>query len=203
MKTKVYVTLMFLFLFACATSVAWPVESAKPSGTKSVPQRGKEVYTGTIVAIGGQFGGRSTTFTLTIEGQTSDEEVAQYLEVLKSKGQDGLLDVIKKEKKGSLQVGGRVGRDVNVVRVEKGEEGNRKITMILERWLQFAEIRAGSRTLDYPFTYIELFVDDAKRKGDGTIIPMAKITFEKKNNSIEVENFGAYPARLMGVVKRK
>ena len=61
------------------------------------------------------------------------------------------------------------------------------------------ELRYGTRSQDYPFSYIEMFID-GNGKGEGTFIPAAKIYFDKKNgNQLDVENFGIYPARLTGV----
>jgi hypothetical protein len=46
----------------------------------------KEVYTGTAVAVGGQFGGASRPFTMEITGYTPDEEVQQDFQVLRTQG---------------------------------------------------------------------------------------------------------------------
>ena len=64
------------------------------------------------------------------------------------------------------------------------------------------ELRYGTRSQDYPFTYIELFIND-NGKGEGSLIGLAKVYFDKKNsNTLEIENFGTYPAKLMGVELR-
>ena len=106
---------------------------------------------------------------------------------------------ISKNKRGTIQIGNGLGHDINAVWVSEDEEG-RKITILFERWLNFGELRRGARSVDYPFTYIELFVDD-KGKGDGTMIPAARIRY-KKGKTIEVENFGIYPAKLTNVKRR-
>src|SRR5207247_5124935 len=52
-------------------------------------------------------------------------------------------------------------------------------TIVFERWLHFFELRHGTRSEDYPFPYIELHVDE---KGiGGTLLPAAKIRFNKQN----------------------
>jgi hypothetical protein len=95
---------------------------------------------------------------------------------------------------------------VNVV-YETMEDGKRKIYVVFERWTEFAELRGGYRSLDYPFGYIELFVDPVTGKGEGTYIAAAKIRWKqnKKTNQyeIEVENFATYPARLSFKTNRK
>jgi hypothetical protein len=164
--------------------------------------RGREVYTGTIVYFPDIRSPRTTTvtttFNLTLESQTTASELSQFDQRLRDDGQDGLMKVISSGRHGRLQIGGNVGRDIGFVQVSPSEEG-RKYTIILERWINFSEARRGTRSLDYPFTYIELYVDD-KGKGDGMMFSAARIRF--KENSVEVENFATYPAKLMGVTRR-
>ena len=70
----------------------------------------------------------------------------------------------------------------------------------------FGEVRGGYRSLDYPFGYLELLIDPATGKGDGTFIEAAQIRWkrDKKLNQyvVEIEDFGTFPARLMGVSQR-
>lgn len=169
---------------------------------------GREVYTGTIVYIPGPTVGgpgrtqtTTQTFTLRINCITPDSEYNRLAGILKDGGQDGLLREISKEKCGIIQFGSSVGRDINTVHVETTEEGERKITLLFERWLRFGEVRYGTRSRDYPFTYIEMFVD-RKGKAEGTMIPAARVRF-KGQNTIEIENFAAYPARLTATLRRR
>ncbi len=166
--------------------------------SKSAAQRAtKETSTGTIVGIGGALGGVSRPFTMEIDGVTSDADAERFAEILRTQGQDALLKAITKEKKGRFAVDGHVGHDLNTVRSHESPNG-RRITAIFDRW----EKMYGTRSLDYPFTYIELFVDNSG-KGEGSLIAAAKIYFDKKNrNTVNIENFGIYPARLMGVQLR-
>jgi hypothetical protein len=180
-----------------------PSKAQRESRQKREMTSGKEVYTGTAVAIGGQFGGRSLSFTLEITGHTSDEEAQQDFQILRSEGQDALMKAIRNKKLGYIAFTGQTGRDLNFVREDQLEEGDRKITIVFERWVNLFEVRRGSRSRDYPFTYIELYIDN-KGKGEGSLIGLARLSFDKKNpNMFDVENFGTYPARLMGVRLRR
>jgi hypothetical protein len=156
----------------------------------------KEVYSGTVVGMGPGGNMVSRGFTLTIDGYTSDADARRFAHILKSQGGDGLLKAITKEKRGTFALDGQLGHDINTVRVHQKSTG-RSYTIVFERWLSFFELRHGTRSEDYPFTYIELFVDETKGMG-GTLIAAAKIRFNKQN-AIEIENFGIYPAQLMGV----
>jgi len=162
----------------------------------------KEEYTGTVIGVGGPLGGVSRPFTLTIEGHTSDLEARRDLTILVEGGQDALLKALQGKRLGFFSLGGQLGRDLNFVYETPTSNGGRRITVVFERWMNTFELRYGTRSEDYPFTYIELLIDKAG-KGEGSLIPAARIYFDKKHgNQVDVENFGIYPARLAGVQLR-
>jgi len=193
---RFYVSYGFIFLVFMLLSVA-------PNANG---QNTKETYTGTVLYFGSGLDSRTVTqqFTLTISGQTSDEQAQRYLNLLRESGQSKVLDAIRGNELGRFSVGANVGVPVNVVR-ERTINGQRRIFVVFERWTQFAELRGGYRSLDYPFGVIELYIDERTGKGEGTYIAAAKIRWdEDKNNNyqVEIENFATFPARLMGVQQR-
>ena len=175
--------------------------------SSKVNAQARETYTGTVVSYGTGFNTRTvtSTFTLRIDRMTPESEAQEYLSILQSGGQDDLRDAIRKQSVGRFSIGSNVGVDVNVA-YETVSNGQRRIHIVFERWTQFAELRGGYRSLDYPFGYIELNVDDATGKGDGTYIAAAQIRWRKDKRSnqyqVEIENFATFPARLMGVQRR-
>ncbi len=180
--------------------------SVSESASGAIQGTPKEVYTGTIAWIGGTWTGQmmTTTFTLSINGYTSDQEYERLRMALQEGGQDGLLNAMRKEDKGSFAVTGNVGRVLGIVRVRE-EEGKRKFFIVFERWLRMAEVRNGYRSEYYPFGVIELVVNP-DGKGEGTYIGAAQITWktDKKTGQkhMNIEDFATYPARLMGVAQR-
>jgi hypothetical protein len=186
--------LRFLILFACCSMLS--------ASAAAQEKEEKEVYTGTIVSMTGRT--TSVSFTLNVTGKTTDEEAQQYLSLLASQGQDDLLKVLRKNKLGFLAASGQVGRDLLVVR-DTQAEGNRRLVVVFERWIRTFEIRGGYRSEDYPFAIAEIFFD-AKGKGTGTFIGAAqiKIVRDKKTEhlKLEIENFGTFPAKIMGVIAR-
>ncbi len=192
-KTSCLTILLF-----CVSLIALPPQTSHAQG-RSAGRSSKEVYRGNITYIGGP---RviSEFFTLTIENYTPDDRVQNLLDVLKRDGQDGLLKAVGKDKRGSMQIGAGIARDINEVWISPTEEG-RKIMILSERWLGFGELRRGARSVDYPFTYIELYVED-DGKAEGSLIPAARVRV-KRDKTIEVENFGIYPARLANIKQRR
>lgn len=166
-------------------------------------QRARETYTGTILSYGSGFNTRTQTapFTLNINGTTPDNEAQGLLEILQSSGQNSVLREIEKQDLGRFGLSTRVGVPINVVR-ESVVDGRRRIFIVFQRWTQFAELRGGYRSLDYPFGVVEMFIDERTGKGEGTYIAAARIRFDRDDRQIEIENFGTYPARLLGVQRR-
>lgn len=163
-----------------------------------------ETYTGTVVSFGSGFSTRTrtSTFRLDIRGTTSDNELNRLIATLQESGQDGLLKALSKNDLGRFAIGASVGRPLNAVRIDT-VNGKKRIRAVFERWLNFTELRGGYRSVDYPFGYIELFIDPATGKGEGTLIEAAQIRWKTDKDTgqetVEIENFATYPAKLMGV----
>lgn len=156
--------------------------------------------TGTIVGIGGRYAGRTGSFTLRINGYTTPDEAQQFQSALESGGQDALLNAMRKTEKGRLQINNRVGIPITAVMTTATETGT-KYTIIYERTVRFYELRYGARSQDYRFGYMELFLN-RNGTGEGTLIPAARIRV-LKDGTWEVENFGEFPARIIGVRARR
>ena len=166
----------------------------------------RTTFTGTVVIYGSGFNTRTTTtnFTLRLNGQTSPAEAQRLLNVLQENGQSGLLNAIQRERGlGTLAIGNRTGHDLGAVVIDN-YEGRQRIRAVMDRWIGFGEIWRGSRSRDYPFTYIEILVDPRTGRGDGTFIGAAKIRWrnDKGQSQVEIEDFGTFPGRLMGVQRR-
>jgi hypothetical protein len=190
--------IILIITFACGLSLPSPMRAQKEHGSSS----NRESYTGTIINISGS--SVSTGFNLTLTGRTSDEEAQQYLSILASEGQDNLLKAIHKNDLGYIAATGQTRRDLLVVR-EAVIDGQRRIVAAFERWQGVFEVRGGYRSADYPFSIIEIFFDE-KGKGTGTFIGLAQVRMkrDKKNEQLrlEIENFGSFPAKVMGVIRR-
>lgn len=176
--------------------------------TIAVVGQTEESYTGTVVSFGTGLNTRTITrtFTLNIKGQTSDTQAKQFLDILQANGQDVLLKEISNQNLGYFSLGSNLGRTINVVREETVDDKQR-IFIVFERWLQIAEIRGGYRSVDYPFSVIEMFIDQKTGRGDGTYIPAARIRWnvDKKTGQqqVEIENFATFPAKLLGINLRQ
>lgn len=160
----------------------------------------QDVYTGTIYSMNGR--GFTTTFNLSIRDYTSDEDARRYLAILAEGDQTDVLKQIRDLDLGRLSAQGHTGRNLIVVRRTQLPDGSTRIVAAFERWQTIAEVRGGYRSQDYPFGLMEIIVD-AKGKGSGTFIAACKIDLKRDKKTgqyqLELENFGTYPHKVMGV----
>jgi hypothetical protein len=100
---------------------------------------------------------------------------------------------------GKIEIGTGVGIPANAIMITDEGDGRTKMTVLYERNLSFAELRYGARSQNYRFGYAELYV--GRGNNEGMLIPAAYIRL-RGGNTWEVEDFGTFPARLMGLQVR-
>ena len=64
-----------------------------------------------------------------------------------------------------------------------------------DRYIGFNEARNQPRSIDYPFSLIEIRVDK-DGKGQGKMAVATKIDFDKDKKVVQIENYGSEPVRL-------
>jgi hypothetical protein len=77
-------------------------------------------------------------------------------------------------------------------------EGGHRIVLATDRHISFWEARERPRSADYPFTLLEIHVQK-DGTGEGKMAVTTKIKFDKKKNTIELENYASEPVRLQNV----
>jgi hypothetical protein len=163
----------------------------------SAAAQSRQYVQGQVVGIGGRRTGLNQPFSLTVNNYTSPDDVQRLNAALRSGGQDELLGVLSKLNAGRVSIGNNVGVRANAVIATPTAEGGTKLTVLYERNVAIFELRYGTRSADYRFGYAEIYLD-ARGRGQGTFIPSAKVRLEGDNNWV-VEDFGEFPARLMGL----
>lgn len=144
--------------------------------------------------------GRATVapVTINIQSYTSDAEVRRLAGILSQKGPNALRDALWDLEAGYIRVGGGLGYPIAVARSTNTESG-RIVRLMMDRPIAFWESWNSTRSLDYPFSYIELRLD-RNGKGEGQMIPAAQVSLSGGN--VDVEGLGFQPVRLLNVQKR-
>lgn len=180
---------IFLFVLGSAALFAVTSQSESDNGTQRV--------NGTIVGISGRFAGRARPFSLIINSYTPPNRIRELNETLNRGGQDELLNALSKMDAGRVQIGTGLGVPANAIIADPWGEGGTRLTVFYRRDIRFFELRYGTRSENYRIGYAEIFLDRNGR-GEGTLIPAARVRV-RDGNTWEVEDFGAFPARLMGL----
>lgn len=187
--------LLVILTLIFGTSAFQPATNAT---VQTDPFAGRTI-TGTAYFIGGRRPGRSLPFRLVINRFSTPEEISRLNSALQSGGEDELLRTLSKMDAGRIEVGSGVGVPANaIIRTDDGE-GRTKLIVLYQRDLRFAELRYGTRRSDYRFGYAELHV--GRGEDEGMLIPAARVRL-RDGNTWEVEDFGTFPARLMGLQVR-
>jgi hypothetical protein len=145
---------------------------------------------------------RTTSVDITINRWSSDADRDRLLGILRDHGQDALLAALQKMPVvGYLTTPGSLRYDLHFAREIAQPDGGRRIVLGTDRYVGSWEARNRPRTIDYPFTVIELQVD-RHGEGVGKASIYTKIT-AAKNGNIELENFANQPVMLNEVRRVK
>jgi hypothetical protein len=154
----------------------------------------------TAFAINMNSGPKTATVDFKIERWSTDEERATLLAILKEnkdkyRANQALLKALQKMKKcGYIRTPDRLAWDLRYARQATMEDGGRQIVLGTDRPVGFWEARNQPRTMDYPFTVLEIRLNK-ENKGEGKLLAGTQIYIDKNNNLV-LENYGIQPVRL-------
>jgi hypothetical protein len=160
----------------------------------------KEVFSAIAVNTA-DVGARGTSrLEIVVNRYTSDAARDTLMAVFKEKGPEGLLKALQHEPVvGTIRSPSSLAYDLRYARQLPEAEGGRRIVLVTDRPIGFWEARNSGRTLDYPFTLIELRLDK-DGKGEGKISVATKLTLN--DNVLVIENYAAQPVMLTEVHKQ-
>ena len=141
----------------------------------------------------------SGTVDIQISRWSTEAEREALQKTFFEKGPQKLLDALQDSKPvGYIKTTQTLAWDLRFARQVALDEGVTQILLLTDRPIGFAEARNQPRTMDYPFTLIDLRI-----KKDGTGVGKAavatKIIFNKKKNIVELENYSSEPVRLNNI----
>ena len=133
--------------------------------------------------------GKIFDVNIIIEQFSTPADRKALIEAFTRSGQDGLVGVLEDMKpKGRVRfASGGVGNDVKYI-IELPSENGRRLRLVTDRNLAFAELYQGTRSRDYSVGAIELLLTP-DGKGSGTVLPACKLTVDKKKQQVEIETY--------------
>jgi hypothetical protein len=124
-----------------------------------------------------------------IERFSTPDDRKALIDAFARSGQNGLVEALEHmEPKGRVRfASGGVGNDVKYI-MELPSDSGRRIRLVTDRNIAFAELYHGTRSRDYSVGAIELVLTP-DGKGSGTVLPACKLTVDKKTQQIEIETY--------------
>jgi len=156
--------------------------------------------------------GANAVLDIRVDKWSTDQERQKLISTFLEKGQDGLLNALQKVPvKGRISNPGKRGPDPQQTRLgwnlrfamqQPGEDGGMRILIATDRYMTFEEVRNQPRTVDYPFTFVDIRLNK-DGEGVGKMAVATQLTFDKKKNTIVFENYSSEPVRLQQVKVEK
>jgi len=164
----------------------------------SSPAAEQAVLTGAVINMTAGTHGRAVeTFTIFLDHLTPDAAYDTLVQSYRHKGEAGLQDAIWDLKPlGRIRIGNSLGYPLAVARASV-EGGRRVLRILTDRPIEFFEQTHALRTQNYPFSYLEITLND-QGIGAGDFIPVAQVAF-KQNGDMDVKNYTALPFKLTHV----
>ena len=152
--------------------------------------------------------GANAVVDITVSSWSSEAERERLITTMLEKGSDALLRELQKAPvKGRFRIPTArqpdphhlaLGLDLHYAWQTPLPENGRRIVLATDRYIGFAEARNQPRSMDYPFTLMEIRVDK-DGKGQGKMAVATKISFDKEKKVLELENYSSEPVRLNNV----
>jgi hypothetical protein len=132
---------------------------------------------------------------------STEAESARLVNTLREKGSDALLDELSDARSvGTIRTPDTLAYDLRYAHQTPTEEGGRRIVIATDRPIGFWESVNRPRTLQYPFTVIQMQMG-ADGEGHGTMSYATKI--RAYGNIIDLEDFATAPVMLTEITSSR
>ena len=156
----------------------------------------------TAMAVNMERGGAGT-IEMVVNRWSTEAERNRLMTTLLEKGPEKLLDVLQDMPRvGYIRSNGGLGYDLHYALRAKGEDGGERIVLATDRRIGFWEASRQPRSIDYPFTVIELRMNN-DGEGVGKMSLATKITADKDRTTVTLENYDTQPVLLQSVKRQR
>jgi len=180
-----------------AAAAAWVSALALTAQTMGTPERF------TAAAIDMNQGGAGNV-EIVVERWSTDAERDKFMTAMQQEeDSDKLLDILRDmPRKGYFRSAGALGWDIHFARRTPLPDGGERVVLITDRRIGFWETANQPRSIDYPFTVIELRVN-AEGTGEGKASVATRIIGDRDSNIVTLENYDTQPVRLTNVKRER
>ena len=162
--------------------------------TNGQPER----FTANAVSLSPEYGTGQRIVEINVDRWSPNAERERLVSTLQTKGPNELLKQLQKNKPvGRIRTPDSLGYDLRYAQQTPLPEGGRMIVIATDRPIGFWEATQRPRSIDYPFTVIQMKLD-REGNGSGTISYATRIVAHE-NNVIELEDFATQPIMLNNI----
>jgi hypothetical protein len=167
--------------------------------TKGSPER----YTALAVNMSNVGRTGAGTIEIAVDRWSTDAERDRLMSTLLEKGPDKLLDAVQSVKRvGFIRSPSSLGYDLKFARKTPLPDGGERVVLLTDRPIGFWEASRQPRSIDYPFTLVELHLN-ADGEGEGKLSLATKITADKDSKTVVLEDYGTQPVLLTSVKRER
>ncbi len=200
MRTKSRHALWTLGALVACVLLVWSARSSV-AAVQDSQQPGPERFRAVAANLGRVRGPMASEVDIDVQRWSTDGQREQLVDILKSKGEQALLDTLQKQPVvGTIRTPDSLAYDLHYARVQPWDDGGQQIILATDRPIEFWETRNDSRSLNYPFTVIEMCVN-GEGKGQGTMSVATRVI--PAGNQIILENYNQQPVMLTEITREK
>jgi hypothetical protein len=160
----------------------------------------KEEFTAVAIANNTVQTGAGTVL-ISVDRWSTTAERDRLVSTLLNQGPRALLDALQDTQPvGRIRTPDSIGYDLHYAFQTPGEDGGRRIVIATDRPIGFWEAYNQPRTVDYPFTLVQMQIG-ADGRGTGTLSEFTKVIAYE--NNIFLENFANAPVMLTEIRAKK
>ena len=157
-----------------------------------------ERFTANAVSTSPEYGTGQRIVEINVDRWSPASERERLVTALQTKGPDELLKQLQKNKPvGRVRTPDSLGYDLRYAAQTPLPEGGRMVVIATDRPIGFWEATQRPRSIDYPFTVIQMKLD-REGNGSGTLSYATRIVAHG-NNVIELEDFATQPIMLNNI----
>ncbi len=146
--------------------------------------------------------GAAGTVEFVVNRWSSDADRDRLTTVMFEKGPGKLLDALQEmPRMGYIRRPGSIGWDIRFARHMPAPDGGERIVLVTDRRMGFREVANRHRSVDYPFTVIELRLKNGE--GEGKVSVATRIIADKANQVVTLENYDIQPVMLTKVTRER
>jgi hypothetical protein len=147
--------------------------------------------------------GRAGNIDITVNRWSTDKQRDALMAVAMQKGPERLLDALQDMPvMGHFGAPGSLSWDIHFARKMPLPDGGERVVLITDRRIGFWEAANQPRSIDYPFTFIDIRLN-RDGEGEGKMSLATKVIYDKKDNMISLENFQTSPVLLNNIKREK